>query len=89
MPNVTRIDEHQTREVIAALRDLLDRAESGRLRSFMFSVKTGPKRHRIGFTGDYWNDPVEALGCVTRMEYKLNQVISSRDSEPETGLMPL
>lgn len=86
---VTRIDEYQSRDIISALQDLLARAENGRLRGFAFAIKLGPRHHRIGFTGDYWNDPYDLLGCVTRMEYKVNQVISSRDDDPETNTMPL
>lgn len=86
---VARIDDYQHREIVIALRDLLERAEKGRIKGFAFSIKTGPKRHRIGFTGDYWTDPYEVLGCVTRMEYKVNQLISARDDEPETRTMPL
>ena len=87
--NVTQISEHDSREVIDTLHYLLRRAERGQIRALAFSIKTGPRRHRIGFSGHYWDDPVETLGCVTRMEFKLNQMISSRDSDPETRTMPL
>lgn len=87
--SVTRIDEHHNHDTVEALRDLLRKAEAGQLRGLGFVVKVGLRRHRIGFTGDYLDDPVQVLGCVTRMEYKVNQLISSRDSEPETRSMPL
>lgn len=87
--SVTRITDHQSRDTIDALRDLLKRAEDGRLRAFAFSVKTASKRHLIGFTGDYWADPTDALGSITRMEYKVNQLISAREDEPDTGHTPL
>lgn len=87
--NVTKITDYQNRETIEALRELLSRAEQGRIRAFAFSVKTGTKRHLIGFTGDYWTDPADALGSITRMEYKANQLISARDDEPDTRSMPL
>lgn len=87
--NITKIEDHLSVEIVAALQDLLARAEAGRLRGFAFMVKTGPKRHRIGFSGDYWHDPLEALGVITRMEYKANQLISTREDEPETTTMPL
>lgn len=86
---VTSIDEYSSRDTVEALRDLLERAERGQLKGFAFAIKTSLRRHRIGFTGHYWDDPVETLGCVTRMEYKLNQLISSRESEPDTRTMPL
>lgn len=87
--NVTTIEDYRSRDMIEALEDLLGRARKGQLRGFAFAIKVGSRRHRVGFTGTYWDDPTEALGCVTRMEYKLNQLISSRDGEPETRTMPL
>lgn len=87
--NVTRIEVVRHRDTIEALRDLLMRAESGGIRAIAFSVKTRSKRHLIGFTGDYSHDPHEVLGIVTRMEYKLNQLISTIGDDPETEAMPL
>lgn len=89
MVNVTKISDYEATETIVALKDLLVRAQDGRLRGFAFVIKIAPRTHRVGFTGDYWNDPVELLGPVTRMEYKVNQLISSRDGDPETSTMPL
>lgn len=86
---VTKISEYESREIIHALQDLLERAIAGRVKGFAFSIKTASKRHRIGFTGDYWRDPTEALGVITRMEYKANQLISALEDEPETGHAPL
>ena len=86
---VTRIEDVLDMTILEALDDLKRRHLNGQLKGLAFSIKIGPRRHRIGFTGAYWDDPHEALGCVTRMEYKLNQLISSRDEEPETNTMPL
>lgn len=86
---VTRIDEHQTREVEEALLELLERNRRTGLRAFAFTIKTGHKRHRIGITGDYWSDPAELLAVATRLEYKANQLISAREGDPETSSMPL
>jgi hypothetical protein len=87
--NVTEIAEYKGRDIIIALRDLLHRAEQGRLRAFAFCIKTGPHRHRIGFAGDYYTDPAQALFCASRMQYKANQLVSARDFEPDTESMPL
>lgn len=86
---VTKIEEHKSRDTIEALQDLLVLAESGQLRGLAFAIKTGIRRHSIGFTGHYRVDPIETLGCITRMEYKLNQLISARDDDVETRSMPL
>lgn len=82
--NVTRISEYQSRDMVASLRDLLERAEQGKLKALAFSAKTGPKRHVIGLVGDYWTDPIEALAVATRIEFKCNQLISSREDEERT-----
>jgi len=86
---ITKISEFSSRETVQALQQLLRRAEAGQITGLAFAIKTGPKRHRIGFTGDYWRDPVQLLGCVTRMEYRVNHIISGRDCEAETRTMPL
>lgn len=89
MPNVTRIDDAEERAITAVLQDLLRRHENGQIKGIAFAIKTSARRHRIGLAGQYWDDPTVALGVVTRMEYKLNQIISSREGDPETTTMPL
>lgn len=87
---ITSIRDYQSRDIIEALLDLMERAEQGKLRGFAFAIKTGTRSHRLGITGDYWRDPSEALACVTRMEYRLNELMSERgDDGPETKTMPL
>lgn len=86
---VTKISEHASRETVDALSELLARAQAGQISGLAFAIKTGPKRHRICFTGEYWRDPVQLLGCVTRMEYRVNHIISDRDGEADTRTMPL
>ena len=87
---VTRISDHSDHETVALLETLLERARGGRLPAIACVFKTGPKRHRLAIAGDYWRDPLEVLGGVTRLEYKINQIINERDSgAPETRTMPL
>ncbi len=86
---VTKITEHANRETVGVLKELLKRAVDGEITALAFAIKTGPRRHRIGFTGEYWRDPVQVLGCVTRMEYRVNHIISNRDDEHTTRTMPL
>jgi hypothetical protein len=75
--------------MVAALRELLSRAERGALRGFAYVAKTGPKRHRVGFTGDYWDEPGEAILAGGRMQYKANQLMSALHDEPDTETMSL
>jgi hypothetical protein len=87
--SVTRIDEYRGRDILEALRDLTQRAERNQLRALVFAFKTGTRRHRYGLAGEYRDDPVQALSVVTRMEYKVNQLISEQDDEPRTDFTPL
>lgn len=82
--NITRIEEYMARDTVTALRQLLDRAEKAQLKGFAFAFTTGTKRHRYGLTGDYRDDPAQALAVVTRMEYKVNQLMSAQEDEPKT-----
>lgn len=87
--SVTKISDSNDRDIHSALQDLMMRHEGGQIRGLIFAVKLGPRAHRIGFAGAYWDDPHDALGIVTRMEYKVNQWISARDGDPDTRTMPL
>lgn len=87
--NIVRIDDYRDADTIATLRDLLQRAENGKLRGIAFSIKTSGNQHRLGMTGAYWDNPHEVLMCATRLSYKVNQLLSARNGEPETTTMPL
>ncbi len=81
-PNSSKVADihmHGTQEIVDALRELLSRAEKGHIRGLAFAIKTGPNRHRIGFTGQYWQNPVEAIGVAAQMQYRANGVLNSRD----------
>lgn len=86
--NITDIKERNSRDTVATLEDLMRRARLGQISGMAFAIKTGARSHRIGFTGHYLDDPLEALGCVTRMGYRLNQMAES-DDESDTRSMPL
>ena len=79
----------KNRDTVAALTELLQRALQGQLLGLAFIYKTRRKRHGIGLTGDYCDDPSEALAGASRMLYKANQLMSARADEPDTESMPL
>ncbi len=87
--NVASIFERRNAEMVAGLTDLLKRAQAGTLRGLAFTAKLGSSKHHVGFLGDYYSDPEQALAGASRMQYKANQLISARDFEPETQSMPL
>lgn len=83
---VRRINAYSDHEVVKTLKHLLSQAESGHVRGLAWAIKTGPHTHTVGLAGQYWTDPVEALGCIARMEYKLNTIISDLEGHPERKL---
>lgn len=87
--NVTRLDDYRAEDVVTMFRDALIRAQAGHVRGAAIILKIGNKAHRIGFAGDYWEDPAQVLGPINRMAYKVNQLISARNEEPDTSTMPL
>jgi hypothetical protein len=87
--DVTSINEYRTREVVGILLHLLDEAQQGRVRGLALTVKTGPRHFHTAVAGDCFDRPHEALGIVTHLQYKLNQLLAARDGAPETESMPL
>jgi hypothetical protein len=61
---VANIFKQRDSAMVLALSDLLERAKRGQLLGFAFAIKTvGAHRHRIGFAGAFWDDPVQAAGA--------------------------
>lgn len=87
--NIVRIDDYENHDVISALKELLYLAERNRLRGIAFVYKADSRLHRIGIAGDYWADPAVVLIGISRMNYKVNQILAARDGDPETAPMPL
>jgi len=79
--SITEILEYKNRNTIEALTDILHRAHLGRINGLVFIYKSGPKRHRVGITGDYWEDPAQALGAAVRLSYRLNQYVTAREQK--------
>lgn len=83
--SITQILEYRSRDTAEALAELLHRAQKGQIRGLVFAYKSGPRRHRIGITGEYWEDPAQALGCAVRLSYRLNQVMTTREMASRDG----
>jgi len=76
---ITQILEYKTRDTVSALTELLHRAQHGRLHGLVFICKTGPRRHRVGITGEYAADPAQALGAAVRLSYRLNLAVTEAE----------
>lgn len=92
MTAATHIEEMYCRDAVQTLRELLARAEAGKMRGLVFAYKAGPHRHRFGFAGEYASSPFEALGCLARMSWRANEHItgySGAAQARESRTMPL
>lgn len=78
MANVTKITEYKTREVVAALEELLEQARRGEISGFAFACKFGDRHHGIGLTGDYRKDPLPVLAVTARISARINQILDGR-----------
>lgn len=70
---VVSLSQYRSRELVAALKDLLELAERGQVRGLAFVAKIGRHGHRAGLTGDYSRNPDEALLAAVRLKEKLLQ----------------
>lgn len=85
--HVVSMATYSSRDMVMALEDLLGRAQQGSLKGFAFSIKTGPRSHRIGFMGDYWEDPCKVLIAASRMQFKANELITARDEKYDAEML--
>lgn len=79
--SVSRIDLRRAKDTIVALEEMLELARAGFLRGLVFSAKTGPGDHQIGFTGDYIDDPIQAVAVSSRLAYKSNLLLTSLEMQ--------
>ena len=70
--SVTKLVEYANRETIETLEDLLKQARQGEIKGFLFAVRLGIKRHAMGVSGEYANDPIMAAAVTSRILYKLH-----------------
>lgn len=71
--HVVSLDKYKNRELIGALKDLLELAEKGRAHGLAFVVKLGHRDHRAGVAGDYKRFPEQALSATFQMERHLRE----------------
>src|SRR5574337_2024942 len=76
---VTNLVEYKVRDTIQALNELLRLAHEGKLHGLVFIAHRGERRHKMGVTGSYWDDPALALGAAVRMSYRLNQHVTEAE----------
>jgi hypothetical protein len=75
------LTKHKRKEVVDALRALLEAAEAGHLEGLAYVAKVGPGDHRAGTVGVYRRHPEKALQATFALERylcKTESFISSR-----------
>lgn len=83
--SVTKLVEYANRETIETLEDLLKQARQGEIKGFLFAVRLGIKRHAMGVSGEYANDPIMAAAVTSRILYKLHTLADGSQSSLIAG----
>ncbi len=71
---VSKFVEYANKETIDALEGLWRQALTGEVTGVLFAAIVGPKKHVIGMTGKYAEDPMMAAAVTVRMQHKLNEM---------------
>ena len=82
---VTKLVEYANREMIETLEDLLKQARQGEIKGFLFAVRLGIKRHAMGVSGEYAQDPIMAAAVTSRILYKLHTIADGAQSSLIAG----
>jgi len=76
MTPVTTLAEWKAKPTVDVLRALLEKAERGEISGLLYVTKEGRRRpQRIGLTGDYRDDPIQALAVTERVRHVVNGMI--------------
>ncbi len=77
---VKSLIQYANKETIETLHSLWQKALIGEVTGVLFSAIVGPKKHLIGVTGKYAEDPIMAVAATVRMQHKLNEVADASPS---------
>lgn len=67
------MDKYKSRDVVAALEDLLEAAKAGEILGLAYIVKVAPGDNRAGMAGLFKRDPAKALQATFQLERFLAQ----------------
>jgi hypothetical protein len=65
---LVNLDQYRSREVVAALEELLEAAKQGEIRGLAYIVKVAPDDNRAGVVGEYKRSPAKALQATFQLE---------------------
>lgn len=69
--HLVKLSEYRSREVVAAIKELLEAAEAGEVRGLAYVVNMGPGDDRAGLAGEYRRFPEKALQATFALERHL------------------
>lgn len=70
---VTKISEHQSKDIVNVLETLLTAARAGQLKGLVLACKYEYWHHGAWTVGDYKRDPASALAAAIRLVRMLNR----------------
>lgn len=65
------LEQYRKKDVVEALKGLLQAAEDGQIHGLAFVIKVGPGDHRAGTAGIYKRQPEKALQATFALEQHL------------------
>lgn len=77
------------RELVAELKRLLAKAEAGEMLGIMYTVELEPGQHAFGMSRSYAEQPYSILKITARATHRINEYLSLKAQDPDTGMMSL
>ncbi len=82
MRKVTTFTEFKSKKMLALLGEVEEMVRSGEATGLLVSVKRGELHHGVGLVGEYLDDPAPVLTVLSRVEYRINQLMDARLRRP-------
>lgn len=67
------------------LAEVVEQVKSGKAVGLLVAVKYEERHHGIGLVGEYLDDPAPVLAVVSRIDYRINQLVDERLRRPRPG----
>jgi hypothetical protein len=83
--NVVDMREFRSRETVAVLAHLLDRARKGEVDGVSVCTRFGGGREEIAFTGCYRRTPALSIASIIRVFQRLARLLEDDQEDRETG----
>ena len=76
---VTTLAAWKAKGTAEVLRDLLAKAERGKVVGLVYAYREAGKREMIGMTGSFRDDPSQVLAANERIRHLANKIIDARE----------